>query len=126
MMAGLDEKHGYDYGSFGAIFTLEINLTLDGLAVYEDIVGIVFQFLHMMQASPLPAWIFEEQKAMAEVNFRFHEEDNAIEQCEQLAVLMQVDALPPLVDTPYQNDMLGHVSRSTQRALDVRRAHGRV
>ncbi|KDO32235.1 hypothetical protein SPRG_02713 [Saprolegnia parasitica CBS 223.65] len=67
--AGLTETHGYDFGSFGAIFTLEIKLTLD--------------------ASPLPAWIFEEQKAMAQVSFRFQEEHDAIEQCEELAALMQ-------------------------------------
>ncbi|EQC26438.1 hypothetical protein SDRG_15719 [Saprolegnia diclina VS20] len=89
LTAGLTETHGYDYGSFGAIFSLVIDLTLDGLAAYEDVVGVVFQFLHMMQNSSLPAWIFEEQKAMAQVSFRFKEDGNAFELCEKYAVLMQ-------------------------------------
>ncbi|OQR83495.1 nardilysin [Achlya hypogyna] len=87
--AGLTDTHGYDYGTFGAVFTLEIKLTLEGLAQYEAVVLVVFQFLRMMADGPLPAWIFDELKAMSAVNFQFQEERDAIEQCEELAALMQ-------------------------------------
>ncbi|ETW00361.1 hypothetical protein H310_07006 [Aphanomyces invadans] len=89
MSAGLTEDHGYDYGTFGSVFTIEIKLTLDGLAHYTDVVTIVFQFLSMMNASPLPAWIFDEARAISELNFQFQEDQDAMEQCEEMAALMQ-------------------------------------
>ncbi|OQS07380.1 nardilysin [Thraustotheca clavata] len=87
--AGVTETHGYDYGTFGCIFTIEIKLTLQGLAEFEQIVLVVFQFLNMMAQSPLPSWIFEEHKIMSQVSFRFQEEHDVIEQCEELAAFMQ-------------------------------------
>ncbi|RHY93303.1 hypothetical protein DYB35_000165, partial [Aphanomyces astaci] len=90
MSAGLTEDHGYDYGTFGSVFTIEIKLTAGGLAHVHDVVTVVFQFLTMMRASPLPAWIYDEAKAITELNFQFQEEQDAIAKCEELAAIMQV------------------------------------
>ncbi|CAK4154815.1 unnamed protein product [Aphanomyces euteiches] len=87
--AGLTESHGYDYGTFGCIFTIEIKLTYDGFSRYDQVVAVVFQYLNMMRSTTLPAWFYEEAKTIADLDFQFQEDESAIEKCEDLAVLMQ-------------------------------------
>jgi len=60
-----------------AFFEIEINLTPEGLKRYRDIVKIVFQYIGMMKAEPPVEWMFEEQKNMAEVDFRFRQKSPA-------------------------------------------------
>ncbi|KAG9414075.1 Nrd1 complex RNA-binding subunit [Aphanomyces cochlioides] len=87
--AGLTESHGYDYGTFGCIFTVEIKLTYEGFSRYDQVVAVVFQYLNMMRSTTLPAWFYEEAKTIADLDFQFQEDESAIEKCEDLAVLMQ-------------------------------------
>ncbi|KAF0687826.1 Aste57867_20478 [Aphanomyces stellatus] len=100
--AGLTESHGYDYGTFGCVFTIEIKLTSEGFIHYFEVVSIVFQFLKMMRSSTLPNWIFDEAKAISMLNFQFQEERDAIEMCEEVAALMQ-----GMFQVPAQ-DLLGY------------------
>lgn len=56
-----------------AFMEIEVNLTPEGLTRYRDVVRIVFQYIGMMKAEPPIEWMFEEQKNMAEVEFRFRQ-----------------------------------------------------
>ncbi|EXJ94318.1 insulysin [Capronia coronata CBS 617.96] len=60
-----------------AFFEIEIGLTPDGLKNYHEIVKIVFQYIGMMKANPPVAWLHEEMKNMAEVDFRFRQKSPA-------------------------------------------------
>lgn len=66
-----------------------MKLTLDGIAHWEDITLAVFEYIAMLTASGLPEWVFDELQALADISFRFQEESSAVEQCEEIAEIMQ-------------------------------------
>jgi secreted Zn-dependent insulinase-like peptidase len=50
---------------------LDINLTEKGLQHTDDIIDIVFQYIHLMQKSGVQKWLFKEQQQMANLHFRY-------------------------------------------------------
>lgn len=60
-----------------AFMEIEVNLTPKGLERYRDVVKVVFQYIGMMKEQPPVEWMFEEQKNMAEVEFRFRQKSPA-------------------------------------------------
>jgi secreted Zn-dependent insulinase-like peptidase len=88
--AGVTDSDGFDAGTFGAKFDVTMKLTMGGIDQWESIVETVFEYIAMLQSSGLPEWVFEELRALAEISFRFQEEHGAVEQCEELAQIMQV------------------------------------
>uniref|UniRef100_K3X3Y3 Nardilysin n=1 Tax=Globisporangium ultimum (strain ATCC 200006 / CBS 805.95 / DAOM BR144) TaxID=431595 RepID=K3X3Y3_GLOUD len=89
LTAGVTETDGNDSGTYGAKFDVTMKLTLEGISHWEEITHVVFEYLQMLEASDFPEWVFEELKALAEISFRFQEENSAVEKCEELAALMQ-------------------------------------
>ncbi|KAL1868234.1 hypothetical protein VTK73DRAFT_3761 [Phialemonium thermophilum] len=53
------------------IFDCQIRLTEEGLKNYREIVKVFFQYVGLLRESPPQEWIFEEQKGMADVDFKF-------------------------------------------------------
>lgn len=66
-----------------------MKLTVEGIVHWEEITLVVFQYLEMIKASGFPEWVFEELKALADISFRFQEENSAVEKCEEIAEIMQ-------------------------------------
>ncbi|GLE05992.1 hypothetical protein PINS_up015203 [Pythium insidiosum] len=89
LTAGVTDSDGYECGTFGAKFELSVKLTLDGISHWDEIVHVVFEYLSMLRASGLPAWIFEELQALSDISYRFQEDASAVEHCEELAQIMQ-------------------------------------
>ncbi|KAG6291418.1 hypothetical protein E4U46_001099 [Claviceps purpurea] len=54
-------------------FQVHIKLTEEGLEHYTDIVKIFFQYVAMLRELPPQEWIFEEQKGLADVDFKFEQ-----------------------------------------------------
>jgi secreted Zn-dependent insulinase-like peptidase len=90
LTAGVTDSDGDECGTFGAKFDMSMKLTVEGVEKWEEIIETVFQYLRMIHESGLPEWIFEELKALADISFRFQEENSAVENCEELASIMQV------------------------------------
>jgi secreted Zn-dependent insulinase-like peptidase len=84
------DSDGFDTGTFGAKFDVTMKLTMGGIDHWESIIEAVFEYIVMLQLSGLPEWVFEELRALADISFRFQEENGAVEQCEELAQIMQV------------------------------------
>ncbi|KAG7401182.1 Nrd1 complex RNA-binding subunit [Phytophthora boehmeriae] len=87
--AGVTDTDGYECGTFAAKFDVTMKLTLEGIAHWEEIVHAVFEYLHMLRVNGCPEWVFDELVALADISFRFQEEDSAVEKCEELAEIMQ-------------------------------------
>ncbi|KAE9349877.1 Nardilysin-like [Phytophthora fragariae] len=87
--AGVTDTDGYDCGTYAAKFDVTMKLTLEGISHWEEIVHAVFEYLHMLRINGCPAWIFDELAALADISFRFQEEDSAVERCEELGEIMQ-------------------------------------
>ncbi|RLN96429.1 hypothetical protein BBJ28_00002960 [Nothophytophthora sp. Chile5] len=87
--AGVTDTDGYDCGTYAAKFDVTMKLTLEGISHWEEIVHVVFEYLRMLRENGCPEWVFDELAALADISFRFQEEDSAVEKCEELAEIMQ-------------------------------------
>ncbi|CAI5728102.1 unnamed protein product [Peronospora effusa] len=87
--AGVTDTDGYDCGTYAAKFNVTMKLTPEGISHWEDIVLAVFEYLHMLKVDGCPKWVFDELAALADISFRFQEEDSAVERCEELGEIMQ-------------------------------------
>ncbi|POM72003.1 Nardilysin [Phytophthora palmivora] len=87
--AGVTDTDGYECGTYAAKFDITMKLTLEGISHWEEIVQAVFEYLHMLRVNGCPEWVFDELAALADISFRFQEEDSAVEKCEELGEIMQ-------------------------------------
>ncbi|KAG6008577.1 hypothetical protein E4U21_004217 [Claviceps maximensis] len=71
------------------IFEIQIRLTEEGLKHYSQIVQIIFQYVAMLRESPPQEWIFEEQKGMADVDFKFRQKTLASRFTSRVSSVMQ-------------------------------------
>lgn len=88
----MTESDGYECGTYAAKFDVTMKVTESGIAHWEDIVHAVFEYLTMLRASKYPDWVFDELRAISDISFRFMEETSAVENCEELAEIMQVSS----------------------------------
>lgn len=90
---GISESDGYEFGSFGSLFEVNVALTRTGLRHWEDVVQIVFDALAFLRGSTgdakLPAWIFDELRASSDMDFQFQEEQDPVAVCRRLSDIMQ-------------------------------------
>jgi insulysin len=75
-------------GSLG-MFNCQIRLTEEGLKHYRDIVKIFFQYVSLLKETPPQEWIFDEQKGMADVDFRFKQKTPASKFTSKISAVMQ-------------------------------------
>src|SRR6202034_3481711 len=59
------------------IFNCQIRLTEDGLKHYKEIVKAFFQYVSLLKETPPQEWIFDEQKGLADVDFKFKQKTPA-------------------------------------------------
>ncbi|KAG6018861.1 hypothetical protein E4U41_003534 [Claviceps citrina] len=71
------------------LFEVQVRLTEEGLKHYPEIVKIFFQYVAMLRESPPQKWIFEEQKGMADVDFKFRQKTLASRFTSQTSSVMQ-------------------------------------
>ncbi|KAI9733464.1 MAG: Insulinase (Peptidase M16) [Claussenomyces sp. TS43310] len=81
---------GYDIcpGSLG-MFNCQIRLTEDGLKHYREVVKVFFQYISLLRETPPQEWIFEEQKGLAEVDFKFKQKSPASKFTSKISAVMQ-------------------------------------
>ncbi|KAK0722768.1 Metalloenzyme, LuxS/M16 peptidase-like protein [Lasiosphaeria miniovina] len=59
------------------VFGCQIRLTKEGLKNYKDVVKAVFQYIALLREAGPKQWIFDEQKGMADVDFKFKQKSQA-------------------------------------------------
>lgn len=60
-----------------AFFEIRIGLTPEGLKKYREVTKAIFQYIGMMKENPPVEWMFQEQKNMGEVDFKFKQKSPA-------------------------------------------------
>ncbi len=68
---------------------LSINLTQKGLKHTDEITNLVFQYIRLLQNTPIEEWIYKEQQRMNELHFRYQEKHNASATVTELARNLQ-------------------------------------
>ncbi|KAL5322523.1 hypothetical protein ACEPPN_010496 [Leptodophora sp. 'Broadleaf-Isolate-01'] len=71
------------------IFNCQIRLTEDGLKNYKEIVKVFFQYVSLLRETPPQKWIFEEQKGLADVDFKFKQKTPASRFTSKISAVMQ-------------------------------------
>ncbi|KAK4123327.1 ubiquitin carboxyl-terminal hydrolase-like protein [Parathielavia appendiculata] len=70
------------------VFECQITLTKEGLENYKEVVKAVFEYIALLRETEPQEWIFEEQKGLAEVNFRFREKTQSYRFTSKLSSFM--------------------------------------
>ncbi|KAK4156700.1 ubiquitin carboxyl-terminal hydrolase [Chaetomidium leptoderma] len=70
------------------VFECQITLTEEGLKNYQEVVKVVFEYIALMRETEPQAWIFDEQKGLSEVNFRFREKTQSYRFTSKLSSFM--------------------------------------
>ncbi|KAK6079970.1 peptidase M16 inactive domain-containing protein [Seiridium cupressi] len=73
----------------GGIFDCQVRLTKEGLKNYREIVKVFFQYISLLKETPPQEWIFEEQKGMADVDFKFKQKTPASRFTSKIGSVMQ-------------------------------------
>jgi insulysin len=71
------------------IFNCQIRLTEDGLKNYQEIVKVFFQYVSLLRETPPQEWIFQEQKGLADVDFKFKQKTPASRFTSKISAVMQ-------------------------------------
>lgn len=79
-------------GSF-SLLNVSFDLTEKGLEHLEEIGTHLFAFIAMLQKTPPQKWIFDEMSKLAEIKFKFAEDQHPFSLCQDMSLSLQ--ALPP-------------------------------
>jgi secreted Zn-dependent insulinase-like peptidase len=74
---------------FAATFDIDIKLTEEGYLHINDITALFFQAVQLLKEKGVVSWQYNEQKALSELSFRFHEKQDAMEYVSELANNLQ-------------------------------------
>lgn len=72
-----------------SFFTISIRLTKEGLQRYREVMKTIFQYIAMIKESEPEQWIFDEMKAVANVDFRYQQKSPAARFASRLSSIMQ-------------------------------------
>ncbi|KEY67145.1 hypothetical protein S7711_03006 [Stachybotrys chartarum IBT 7711] len=72
-----------------SIFDVQVRLTEEGLENYPEIVKIFFQYVSLVKETPPQEWIFQEQKGIADVDFKFKQKTPASRFTSRISSVMQ-------------------------------------
>ncbi|HEY5701548.1 MAG TPA: insulinase family protein, partial [Gammaproteobacteria bacterium] len=91
---------GFDHTS-EATFNVSIKLTTDGLENVMDVVSSVFQYLRLIRQQGLQRWIFEENRKLADIQFRFREKSSPLAYVRGLAAALHVLPATDVLKGPF-------------------------
>ena len=74
---GLSAGQGLAYRGASS-FNVSIILTEEGVAHKDDVVAALYRAIKRIQSAPNRAWLFEEQKAIAQQQFRYQEKASSV------------------------------------------------
>ncbi|XXH05044.1 hypothetical protein Hte_011468 [Hypoxylon texense] len=71
------------------MFECQIRLTKEGLIHYKEVVKVFFQYVSLLRQTPPQKWIFDEQKGMADVDFKYKQKTPASRFTSRISAVMQ-------------------------------------
>ncbi|KAK3368105.1 Metalloenzyme, LuxS/M16 peptidase-like protein [Podospora didyma] len=71
------------------LFDCQVRLTEEGLKNYKEVVKVIFQYIGLLRDTEPQQWIFEEQKGMADVDFKFKQKTQSYRFTSKISAVMQ-------------------------------------
>jgi len=84
-----------------SLFSIAISLTEDGYKHQSEVINAVFGYLQLLNQSGIELWRYQEQKVLAEQEFRFREQISPIHYVSNLAFSMPRYPAQDLLVAPY-------------------------
>ncbi|CAA0081617.1 Protease 3 [BD1-7 clade bacterium] len=100
----------------GSVFSINVELTAEGLQHQQDIVVAVFQAIHRLQKDGIPKWVFDELAEISELNFDYQEEGNPLHYVVGLSNAMQYFPAKDVLQAEYVMD--DYQPKLIEQALD--------
>ena len=97
---GLSAGGGFSYED-ASTFSVNVALTEEGVAHVDDITGLLFQFIDLARERGIHEWMFEEQRTMAELAFRFQEPGNPVSLVSSMSRRLQEYPTSELITAAY-------------------------
>ena len=85
-------------------FEISISLTEAGLGAYDEVGRLLFQAIQQIRNEGLKPWVYQEQKTLAEIDFRFQERTEPMDLVRALARRMHDYPVTDLLYGPYRYD----------------------
>ena len=85
----LGASTGFSNNAQESSLHLGINLTHSGLQHTNEIIDIVFQYIRLLQNNDIQEWLFQEQRQMSQLQFRYQEQHDASSTVTSLARNLQ-------------------------------------
>lgn len=84
-----------------ATLDVSMRLTKEGVPYVNDISSHVFQYLRLIEKQGIKQWIFDEQKRIAQIDFRFQEKPAPIRYVRSIASNLQIYPATDVLYGPY-------------------------
>lgn len=97
----LSASVGYSNNAQESSLLLGINLTRAGLQHTDEIISIVFQYIRLLQNTAIQEWLFQEQRQMSALQFRYQEPHDASSTVTGLARNLQYYPAQDVLRGPY-------------------------
>lgn len=91
---------GYDDQN-QATFNVSIKLTPRGMERIDEIIGSVFEYLNLIDRKGIKKWIFDENRQLAEIDFRFRESPSPLSYVRGLAASLHLYPPQDVIVGPY-------------------------
>jgi insulysin len=88
----------------GALFSVGISLTEQGVVDHQRVLQLLFAYLDMLRGEGAREWLYDEQSQLADLNFRFREKIEPINYVSGLSRGMQQYAPDDILRGPYIMD----------------------
>ncbi len=97
----LSASTGFSHNAQESSLHIGINLTHEGLKHTDEIIDIVFQYIRLLQNNDIQEWLFQEQRQMAQLQFRYQEQHDASSTVTRLAQNLQNYYTQDVLRGPY-------------------------
>ncbi|PRP86258.1 insulin-degrading enzyme [Planoprotostelium fungivorum] len=93
-------------GNFGnvadvSMFCCNVALTLQGKDKVKEIITMIYQYLNLLKSQPPQEWVFEELRAMMQMDFNFLEKNSSGSHTRELSSRMQQYPPKDILSGPY-------------------------
>lgn len=85
---------GHSVSTGNAFFSIDIDLTNDGLKHYEEVVRLLFQYIEMLKLSLPEKWIYLELEDIARADFKFKQKRSPSDTVSSLAKQLEKEYIP--------------------------------
>ncbi|WP_438951751.1 insulinase family protein [Porticoccus sp.] len=104
----------------GSSFSITVGLTADGYANWQQVLSLVFRQIALVADEGIAQWRFDEQGALADMQFRYMEQDDPVHRVSRLANRLHQYPHTEVIRGPYRMDRFdaGLIADMTSRMTE--------